>query len=182
VGNFGYTDPLHVKEYHPKGKNPGDVISLSKHTGTSFESIESIKQRIGDAHKGEATANLYRPHKTHHPVGKNPGDVIQMEASLKFPEGAPRWSIPDFWSIPTRPFKGAHFAVYPEEICIRPILSSCPPNGIVLDPMCGSGTTLLVAKKLGRHYIGIDINEEYVKMARERLAAVPEKLEKWLGK
>ena len=118
-----------------------------------------------------------------HPKGKNPGD---------------------FWSIPTKPYKGAHFAVYPEEICIRPIKASCPEQvcskcglpmeshpswcpsckcekpdyrpGIVLDPMCGSGTTLVVAKKLGRLFIGIDINPVYVEMAKRRLSAIPERL------
>jgi DNA modification methylase len=83
-----------------------------------------------------------------HLKGKNPGDL---------------------WSIPTKPFNGAHFAVYPVEICIKPILSSSPPKSIVLDPMCGSGTTCLAAKKLGRRFIGIDINREYVKLARNRL-------------
>jgi len=75
----------------------------------------------------------------------------------------------DYWSISTKPFKGAHFAAYPQEICVKPILSSCPPNGIVLDPMCGSGTTLVVAKKLGRKYIGIDINPNFVDIAKKRL-------------
>jgi DNA modification methylase len=48
-------------------------------------------------------------------------------------------------------------------------LSSSPPKGIVLDPMCGSGTTCLAAKKLGRRFIGIDINKKYVKLAKNRL-------------
>jgi len=146
-----------------------------------------------------------------HPGGKNPGD---------------------FWEINTKPFPEAHFSVYPEEVCIRPILSSCPQwickkcgkarerivkvigkervswgvdrkarvfgtpgrpamrnitktegwtncncnagweAGIVLDPFCGSGTTCLVAKKLKRRWIGIDINPEYCKMARKRLNSV----------
>ena len=50
-------------------------------------------------------------------------------------------------------------------------------SGIVLDPFAGSGTTCLVAKKLGRHYIGIELNPEYVKMAKKRLAKIPERLE-----
>ena len=152
----------------------------------------------------------------------------------------------DFWTISTKPFPEAHFAVFPEELCIRPILSSCPelvckgcgrprkqttkiggnpeafnirvrdvrkgkiknidrrasnqeiknynersytsrPSkkiisegcncrkghepGIVLDPFCGSGTACLVAKKLGRRWIGIDIKAEYCKMARKRIKA-----------
>jgi len=96
---------------------------------------------------------------------------------------------------------------YPEDICIRPIKASCPEQvcvkcglpkeshpgwcpsckcekpeympGVVLDPMCGSGTTLVVAKKLGRQFIGIDINPAYVEMAKRRLSALPEKLDKF---
>ena len=62
-----------------------------------------------------------------------------------------------------------HFAVFPCELVKIPILSSCPPNGIVLDPFCGSGTTLVVAKQLGRHYVGIDINEKYCQIAQRRI-------------
>ena len=73
------------------------------------------------------------------------------------------------WQISTQPLKEAHFAVFPEKLIETPIKACCPPNGIVLDPFCGSGTTCLVAKKLGRQYIGIDLNEEYIKIAEKRL-------------
>jgi len=76
----------------------------------------------------------------------------------------------DFWPINTRPFKGAHFAVFPDTL-IEPIIkSSCQKNGVVLDPMCGSGTTLIVAKRLGRNYLGCDINPNYIEMTKKRLA------------
>jgi len=65
--------------------------------------------------------------------------------------------------------KGAHFAVYPPELIKVPILATCPPEGVVLDPFVGSGTTCVVAKDLNRKYIGIDISEEYAKLARDRI-------------
>ncbi len=159
-----------------------------------------------------------------HPLGKNPGDC---------------------WQILTRPFREAHFAVYPEELCERPIAAGCPIKvctecgtpqltrkaggganafnirvrdakkghlknhdrkatdkeirdyrekdyapqsrekvifscdcragfspGVVLDPFMGSGTTAVVAKKLGRQFIGFELNPEYVEMANKRLAGV----------
>ena len=73
------------------------------------------------------------------------------------------------WSISTRNFSGLHFAVYPEELIETPIKAGCPKDGIVLDPFMGSGTTGVVAKKLGRNWIGIEINPEYVSMAQKRI-------------
>ena len=61
-----------------------------------------------------------------------------------------------------------HFAPYPEDLCKIPILATCPPDGIVLDPFCGTGTTTLVARKLYRKSIGIDISKEYLLLAEER--------------
>ncbi len=75
------------------------------------------------------------------------------------------------WTIPTQPFRGKHFAVYPPRLVETPILASCPAGGVVLDPFMGSGTTALVAKKLGRRFIGVEINPRYVRMAERRLAA-----------
>lgn len=73
------------------------------------------------------------------------------------------------WTINTKPFKEAHFAVYPEELCETPIKAGCPTNGIVLDPFFGAGTTGLVALKQGKQFIGIELNPEYIKIANKRL-------------
>jgi DNA modification methylase len=76
----------------------------------------------------------------------------------------------DVWSIPTQPFKGAHTATFPEELVRRCILAGCPEDGVVLDPFFGVGTTGLVAKQLGRKFIGIEINGEYIDIAKKRIA------------
>jgi site-specific DNA-methyltransferase (cytosine-N4-specific) len=87
--------------------------------------------------------------------GKNPGDMFQIAT-----KPAPKEAL------------GKHFAAYPEEL-IRPfILAGCPEGGVVLDPFAGSGTTCVVAKKLGRHYIGVEINPEYCEIARRRVAKI----------
>jgi len=67
-------------------------------------------------------------------------------------------------------YRGAHFAVMPEGLIEPAISAGCPVGGIVLDPFAGSGTTLAVAKKLGRDGIGIELNEEYAKLAEARVA------------
>jgi site-specific DNA-methyltransferase (adenine-specific) len=76
------------------------------------------------------------------------------------------------WSIKTVPFKGAHFAAYPEKLVERLLLAGCPPGGVVLDPFMGAGTTAIVAKRLSRNYVGIEMNPEYVTMANARLSRV----------
>lgn len=72
------------------------------------------------------------------------------------------------WRVPTKPFKGAHFAVFPPDL-IRPcILAGSPIGGQVLDPFGGSGTVAMVANELGRDSIYIDLNPEYTEMAKVR--------------
>jgi site-specific DNA-methyltransferase (adenine-specific) len=73
----------------------------------------------------------------------------------------PYWSMPENTDHPTQK---------PEKLIAKLILASCPENGIVLDPFLGSGTTSVVAKKLGRKYVGIEINEEYCCWAEKRLS------------
>lgn len=83
-------------------------------------------------------------------LGRNPGDV---------------------WTIPTQPFSEAHFAVFPLKIPRRAIAAGCKPGGVVLDPFSGSGTTGKAAAELGRRYVGIDLNAEYLDLSlRTRLA------------
>jgi site-specific DNA-methyltransferase (cytosine-N4-specific) len=84
-----------------------------------------------------------------HPLGRNPGDV---------------------WSIPTRPYPAAHFAVFPIDLPLRCIKAGCRPGGTVLDPFSGSGTTGAAARQLDRRYIGIDLNPAYHDLAKERFA------------
>ncbi|UXE03952.1 DNA methylase [Mycobacterium phage Phalconet] len=89
-------------------------------------------------------------HNSGHTAGKNPGDV---------------------WTLPTQPFAGAHFAVFPPALPQRCILAGCKPGGTVLDPFNGSGTTGLAAQRTGRRYIGIDLNSDYLDLSlRTRLA------------
>lgn len=85
----------------------------------------------------------------YHPNGSKPSDVWDI-----IPEDTQR--------------RVSHFAPYPEDLCRIPILSTCPQDGIVLDPFCGTGTTMLVGFKLGRKSVGIDIVPEYLEAAEER--------------
>jgi DNA modification methylase len=90
-----------------------------------------------------------RRHNRRHPNGRNPGDV---------------------WSIPTRPYKGPHFAAYPIDLPLRCIAAGCKPGGTVLDPFTGSGTTGLAALQLDRRFTGIDLSADFARLAAGRLA------------
>jgi len=76
------------------------------------------------------------------------------------------------WTVPTKPYRDAHFATFPEALVEPCILAGCPAGGVVLDPFFGAGTTGVVAKKLGRCFIGIDLNPEYCKIAEKRIGEV----------
>lgn len=73
------------------------------------------------------------------------------------------------WTMATHSFAEAHFATFPPELPTNCILAGCPPGGIVLDPFFGAGTTGLVADRLQRDCIGIELNPAYAEIARKRI-------------
>jgi DNA modification methylase len=85
----------------------------------------------------------------YHPNGSKPSDVWEL-----IPEDTAN--------------RSEHYASYPEDLCKVPLLATCPPNGIALDPFCGTGTTNLVAKQLSRKSVGIDLSQSYIDYAARR--------------
>ena len=75
----------------------------------------------------------------------------------------------DVWSITNKPYKGSHFAVFPPDLITPCILAGSEKGDIVLDPFMGSGTTAMVAKQLGRDYIGCELHEEYGNLIDQRV-------------
>ena len=74
------------------------------------------------------------------------------------------------WTVTTKPYEGAHFAVFPTDLIEPCILAGAPVGGVVLDPFMGSGTTAQVAQSLGRQYLGCELNPEYAPLQKKRLA------------
>jgi DNA modification methylase len=74
------------------------------------------------------------------------------------------------WTVPVKPYAGAHFAVFPTDLIEPCILAGAPTGGIVLDPFMGSGTTAQVAQTLGRKYLGCELNPDYKALQDKRLA------------
>jgi len=203
--NRSYTDPLHAKEYHPKGKNPGDVLSGSKY----LEQDHPHSIRVKGGHTGDYT----------HPKGKNPGDLWRIQTTpfpgahfATFPPklikpiikaGCPRWICSrcgkprtritmrkgqppkigkskrgeaiDFTGSDTHRKSGQAYQNWLDEnpkITVGWSDCGCEADwvgGIVLDPFAGSGTALRVSRRLGRGFIGIEINPEYAAMCERRV-------------
>ncbi len=99
-------------------------------------------------------------------------------------------NLPNHWLIPIEPHNFSkeynldtdHFATFPPTLCELPILTTCPKDGILLAPFIGTGSAAIMAKKLGRNYLGIELNEDSIIIAKKRLAEVPERLDKFMQK
>ena len=74
------------------------------------------------------------------------------------------------WEVPLSKYPNAHFAVFPEKLIEPCILAGSRVKGLILDPFLGSGTTALVALRLGREFIGVDCSQKFCEMARRRIA------------
>lgn len=81
-----------------------------------------------------------------------------------------RANLRNVWHLGPDPFPEAHFATFPRAIPERAILAGCPPDGVVLDPFMGSGTTAEVAQRLGRQWVGIEAQGDYLAMQERRTA------------
>lgn len=75
----------------------------------------------------------------------------------------------DVWQINTVPYHGVHFAAFPPKLAETCLLAGCPTGGVALDPFFGSGTVGYAAKRLDRHYIGIELNPDYCTLAEQRI-------------
>ena len=189
-------DAIRVQHAGSKRGHDGERTKTARQQVSSWSVPETWRGPSAGNHGGLdrlKTAGL-----SGHPLGKNPGDV---------------------WTIPTASFRGAHHAVFPERLVMRPILATCPekvclgcghprrrastpsveattdhptdhfsvdgdlvqecacPNtvgtttGVVLDPFIGSGTTAVVAERLGRDWVGVELNPQFARLAERRIAA-----------
>jgi DNA modification methylase len=85
-------------------------------------------------------------------------------------DGAETRNRRSVWTVATKPYAGAHFAVFPEELIEPCILAGAAPGQMVLDPFMGSGTTAQVAQNLGRQYLGCELNTKYEALQKKRLS------------
>ena len=115
-----------------------------------------------------------RPNKVNDPRGNHEGgpgswrDFKDENPSFTYPQGK---NLPTCWLIGTEPSKELHFARFPSALCEIPIKVSTPKNGIVLDPFMGSGQAGVMALKLDKKFIGIELNKAFINIAIPKLEA-----------
>jgi len=186
VGGKGITRPQDGKHssIKPKDLKPKDLMMLPHRLAIALQDDgwwvrndivwakpnpmpESVRDRCGRAH--EYIFLLTKSKKYH----------FDYQA-IKEPttDGKGLRTKRDVWTITNKPFKGAHFATYPPDLVEPCILAGCPPDGIVLDPFAGSGTTGAVAEVLGRNSIQIELMPEYAKLIPKRIEDVKRYFEK----
>ena len=139
-----------------------EYIFLMSKSSKYYYNNEAIREPIKTSNKGYISARARTAQGAL--GGKNKHNMERRD--YEDIKGANKRSV---WTITTKPFKDAHFAVFPEDL-IRPcILAGCPKDGIILDPFMGAGTTALVSIKEQRNFIGIELNSEYIKIASDRI-------------
>ena len=144
------------------------VFLLSKSPKYYYDR-EAIREPIKETTSGKSgvrrSGNSKTRNKEHWGIPHDPQNVVVVYDEIK---GANRRSV---WSINTKPFKGAHFAVMPEALVEPCILAGSAEGDTVLDPFTGSGTVAVVANRLGRNFVGIELNPEYAEIAKDRITA-----------
>jgi len=137
-----------------------------------YYDAEAIKE--ASAQPGRVQTGYKRPNK----VAMSSGPMARGEEGFnhQFAEPDRVWcdgtsrNRRSVWTVTTKPYSGAHFAVMPPDLVEPCIKAGCPEGGTVLDPFAGSGTTLAVAAELGRNGIGCELNPEYIELANKRIA------------
>jgi DNA modification methylase len=104
-------------------------------------------------------------------IGKNVLDKegFEIRDGLKNMGVYPKRNKRSVWTITTKPFKGAHFATFPKDLIEPCVLAGCPEGGTVLDPFGGSGTTGIVAAQHNRNAVLLELNQEYIDLAKARI-------------
>lgn len=142
------------------------IFLLSKQERYYYDR-EAIREPVKPTTSGKTSVRRSGNSKTrsreHWGVPHEPINVVVEYDNIK---GANKRSV---WSIPTKPFKGAHFATFPQDLIEPCILAGAPKGGLVLDPFGGSGTTGVVANKLNRNAVLVELNPEYISLAHRRI-------------
>ena len=132
------------------------IFLLSKNKNYYFNN-EAIKEPAKDWGTRDRSNGKYH----------NPGSGLVPHSGLT--KSYERKNKRSVWSVTKKPYKGAHFAVFPPELIEPCLLAGSEPGDIILDPFMGSGTTAMVAKQHGRYYMGCELHEDYGELIKNRV-------------
>ena len=143
------------------------IFLLSKSKYYHYDN-EAIKEPAKDWGTRDRTNGKYH----------NEGTGLQPHSGLT--ESYEKKNKRSVWSVTNKPYKGSHFATFPPDLIEPCIKAGSQVNDIILDPFMGSGTTAMVAKELGRYYIGCELHEEYGKLMQKRIGEARGTLQQFL--
>lgn len=190
-GYYYDADAIRSKPRESKVVN-GAIVSATGVSGVRYKRQIELSTALSDAEKSAAFSALQRmladigsgrvsdfrmiirgqQRATHSDSEKVSGRAKELrDKGFYFLKYHPKGSKPsDVWDILPEDTqrRETHFAPYPVDLCRVPLLATCPEGGTVLDPFCGTGTTLVAARNLGRKSVGIDISRRYLELTQER--------------
>lgn len=134
---------------------PYEGEGIKDYAAAGVQNPSDIKRRITDKQRGRSR--------------RHAGFSDRWDAMPKDEQQMGGANCRTVWTIPTQPYPEAHFATFPEALPERCIKAGSKAGDTVLDPFCGSGTTGYVALKLGRNFVGIELNPSYAELARKRI-------------
>jgi site-specific DNA-methyltransferase (adenine-specific) len=177
-GNRGYRapdkkNPIRAMTYRaktPNGLKPKDLIGIPWRLAFALQEAGWYLRSdiIWEKPNCMPESVKDRPTKSHEYVflfSKSPKYYYDYE-SIREPGGRNRRTV---WSIPTEPFSGAHFATFPPKLIEPCIIAGSQPDDWILDPFFGSGTVGVVCEQQHRKYVGIELNQEYIAIAVNRI-------------
>ncbi|CAB4240857.1 COG0863 DNA modification methylase [uncultured Caudovirales phage] len=145
-----------------------EYIFLMSKSQKYYYDHESIKEASVDP---EGSANRYKAPffagEKHESGGYSANGATHTKGMKEFDGSRNKRSV---WTVNTKPYAGAHFAVFPQDLIEPCIMAGAPVGGIVLDPFMGSGTTAQVAQDLGRQYLGCELNLDYKPLQDKRIS------------
>jgi DNA modification methylase len=141
------------------------IFLLSKSQKYYYDADAIKDDSINTAEEQEAKRN-----KIDHKGQRDNGDMRHTTSGFTKTRIYEKRNKRSVWTVTTKPYAGAHFAVFPSDLIEPCILAGAPVGGIVLDPFMGSGTTAQVAQNLGRQYIGCELNPAYMELQNIRTA------------
>lgn len=137
--------------------------------GKYYYDIEAIKEPLKASSKDRNKYEWSNRQRTHDPNENRDARHTASGAMIDEAKGSNKRTV---WNVTPSSFRGAHFATWPPKLVEPMVLAGCPKGGTVLDPFSGSATTGEVALSLGRDYVGIDLNEDYLSLAECRVQGV----------